>query len=153
MERTPSTAYSRAGGFAALGGSMLVAGSMFMPWVDTTGGGIDYWHLASVGDVGADAPVYGLSVVLIPLLVLWSGLFFVWRCHETRMVWAFGGFAGTMLLYAGDLVVSRDLPAAGHGLGEVIAAAGLLVLTIGCVAAMAANIPEPVGSRVGRSPV
>jgi hypothetical protein len=147
MERTPSTPYSRAGGIAALGGSMLVAGSMFMPWVDTAGGGVDYWHLGSVDGVASDAGVYGLSLTLIPLLVLWCALFFVWRCHETRMAWAFGGFAGTMMLYAGDLAVSEDLPAAAHGAGEAVALAGLLALAAGCVLAMAANVPEPAGSR------
>lgn len=149
MERTPSTWYSRAGGLAALGGSMLVAGSMFMPWVDTGGGGLDFLHLGSVDGVRADAGVYGLSLTLIPLLVLWSALFFVWRCHETRMAWAFGGFAGTMMLYAGDLVISEDLPSAGHGAGEIVAVAGLLILAAGCVAAMAANVPEPAASRAG----
>ncbi|MCD0442926.1 hypothetical protein LO763_04710 [Glycomyces sp. A-F 0318] len=149
MERTPSTPYSRAGGLAALGGSMLVAGSMFMPWVDTAGGGVDYWHLASLDGVAADARVWGLSLTLIPLLVLWCALYFAWRTHEARAAWAFGGFAVTMMLYAGELVVSRDLPAAAHGVGEIAAVAGLLALAAGCVTALAANVPEPVESRPG----
>lgn len=152
MERTPSTPYSRAGGLAALGGSMLVAGSMFMPWVDTGGGGVDYWHLASVDGVAADGRVYALSLTLMPLLVLWCALYFVWRSHETRAAWAFGGFAVAVMLYAGEVVVSRDLPTA-HGVGEIAAAAGLLALIAGCVLALAANVPEPAPRTAGRGPL
>ncbi|RRR98639.1 hypothetical protein [Glycomyces terrestris] len=147
MERTPSTPYSRAGGLAALGGSMLVAGSMFLPWADAGGGTVNFWGLADVEAVSADAATYGLSLALIPLLVLWCALFFAWRTHEVRMAWAFGGFTGAMLLYGGDLRLSEDLPAAGQGAGEVVAAVGLLLLAAGCVLALAANVPEPAGSR------
>ncbi|GAA2310368.1 hypothetical protein GCM10009853_079800 [Glycomyces scopariae] len=147
MERTPSTPYSRAGGLAALGGSMLVAGSMFLPWADVGGGTVNYWGLADLDGVDADAGTYGLSLALIPLLVLWCAMFFAWRTHETRMAWAFGGFTGAMLLYGGDLRISGDLPAGGQGSGEVVAAVGLLLLAAGCVMALAANVPEPVQAR------
>lgn len=149
MERTPSTPYSRAGGLAALGGSMLVAGSMFLPWARAGGGTVNFWGLSEVEGVRSDAATYGLSLVLIPLLVLWCALFFAWRAHETRMAWAFGGFAGAMLLYGGDLRITEDLSASGQGTGEIVAAIGLLLLAAGCVMALAANIPEPVESRRG----
>ncbi|MFB9662421.1 hypothetical protein ACFQS3_24130 [Glycomyces mayteni] len=147
MERTPSTPYSRAGGLAALGGSMLVAGSMFLPWADAGGGTVNFWGLSGLVDGDGDTRTYGLSVALIPLLVLWCALFFAWRTHETRMAWAFGGFTGAMVLYGGDLRISEDLAASAHGAGEVVAAVGLLLLASGCVLALAANIPEPVQSR------
>jgi hypothetical protein len=147
MERTPSTPYSRAGGLAALGGSMLVAGSMFLPWADAGGGTVNFWGLSGVAGVDGDAGTYGVSMVLIPLLVLWCAMFFAWRTHETRMAWAFGGFAGAMMLYGGDMRLSEDLPAAGQGAGEVVAAVGLLLLAAGCVMAVAANVPEPVQTR------
>ncbi|GAA1677452.1 hypothetical protein GCM10009830_25520 [Glycomyces endophyticus] len=131
MERTPSTPYSRAGGLAALGGSMLVAGSMFLPWARAGDGTVNYWGLSDLDAVDADAGTYGLSLALIPLLVLWCALFFAWRTHETRMAWAFGGFTGAMMLYGGDLV----------------AAVGLLLLISGCVTALAANVPEPAPAR------
>jgi len=149
MERTPSTRYSRAGGLAALGGSMLVVASMFLPWVDHGGGTtVDYWHLSSVEGVQTDQGTYGLSLTLVPLLLLWCALFFALRCHETRMAWAFGGFAGAMMLYGGDLRISEDLPASALGLGELTAAVGLLILAAGCVAALAANIGEPAPRAV-----
>ncbi|MEU5875146.1 hypothetical protein AB0A73_26740 [Glycomyces sp. NPDC047369] len=147
MERTPSTPYSRAGGLAALGGSMLVAGSMFLPWADAGGGTVNFWGLSGLVDGDGDARTYGLSVALIPLLVLWCAMFFAWRTHETRMAWAFGGFTGAVLLYGGDLRISEDLAASAHGAGEVVAAVGLLLLASGCVLALAANIPEPVQTR------
>ncbi|WP_030156402.1 hypothetical protein [Glycomyces sp. NRRL B-16210] len=142
MERTPSTWSSRAGGLAALGGSILVVASMFLPWVYRGGAGVDYLHLTAVEAVRADR-AYGVSVALVPLLAVWCALFFVWRRHETRMVWAFGGLAGAMLLYGGDLRLSADLPVNAAGIGEPVAVAGLLVLAAGCVLALAANIAEP----------
>ncbi|WP_335990400.1 hypothetical protein [Glycomyces sp. MUSA5-2] len=147
MERTPSTPYSRAGGLAALGGSMLVAGSMFLPWADAGGGTVNFWGLSDLVDGDGDTRTYGISVALIPLLVLWCAMFFAWRTHETRMAWAFGGFTGAMLLYGGDLRISEDIAGSAQGAGEVVAAVGLLLLAAGCVLALAANIPEPVQSR------
>jgi hypothetical protein len=149
MERTPSTPYSRIGGLAALGGSLLVVASMFLPWVDTGGGTVDFWHLSGVESVRPDSRTYGLSLALMLLLVVWCALYFRLRTHESRMAWAFGGFAGAMILYGGDLRLSEDLPAGALGAGEVAATAGLLLLIAGTVTALAANIPEPAGSRTG----
>ncbi|THV26044.1 hypothetical protein [Glycomyces paridis] len=144
MERTPSTRCSRAGGLVALGGSVLVAVSMFMPWLDPdAGAAVDYLHLGAVDAVDADRGAYGLSLTLVPLLVVWCALYFAWRSHEARMVWAFGGFAGAMLLYGGDLRISAELPADAFGLGEIVATVGLIALAAGCVLALAANVPEP----------
>jgi hypothetical protein len=148
MERTPSTPYSRIGGLAALGGSMLVAASMFLPWVDTGGGGtVDFWHLSGVESVRPDSRTYGLSLTLMLALVVWCALYFRLRTHESRMAWAFGGFAGAMVLYGGDVRLSEDLPTGALGAGEVAATAGLLLLIAGTVIALAANIPEPAESR------
>ncbi|HEX2143309.1 MAG TPA: hypothetical protein VHG10_02255 [Glycomyces sp.] len=148
MERTPSTPYSRAGGLAALGGSLLVVASMFMPWVDKGGGGtVDFWHLSGIQAVRADSEAFGVTLVLMLLLVVWCALYFRLRTHETRMAWAFGGFAGSMMLYGGDLRISEDLPAGALGFGEVVAALGLLLLAVGTITALAANIPEPVPTR------
>lgn len=145
MERTPSTPYSRIGGLAALGGSVLTVGSMFMPWLDTAGGGsVDFWHLTGVEGVQPDTRTYFLALGLMLLLVVWCSLYFALRTHETRMVWAFGGFTGAMVLYGGDLRISEDLPVGSLGAGEVAASIGLLLLAAGCVMALAANIPEPV---------
>lgn len=152
MERTPSTPYSRVGGLAALGGSLLVLVSMFMPWVDTGGGGggtVDFWHLSGVAGVRADSRVYGVTLVLMLMLVVWCALYFLLRTHESRMAWAFGGFAGTMILYGGDLRISEELPAGAFGAGEVAATIGLLLLAAGTVIALTANIPEPVAARAG----
>jgi hypothetical protein len=147
MERTPSTPYSRVGGLTALGGSLLVVASMFLPWVDTGGGGVDFWHLSGVESVRPDSRAYGLTLALMLLLVVWCALYFLLRTHESRMVWAFGGFAGAMMLYGGDLRISEDLPSGSLGAGEVAATAGLLLLITGTVVALAANIPEPVETR------
>jgi hypothetical protein len=149
MERTPSTPYSRVGGWAALGGSLLVLGSMFLPWVDTGGGTVDFWHLSGVEGVRPDSGAYGLTLALMLLLVVWCALYFRLRTHESRMAWAFGGFAGAMILYGGDIRISEDLPAGSFGAGEVAATIGLLLLVAGTVTALAANIPEPVQARPG----
>lgn len=149
MERTPSTPYSRVGGLAALGGSLLVVVSMFLPWVDTGGGGtIDFWHLADVASVRPDVGTYGLSLALMLLLVVWCAWYFRLRTHESRMAWAFGGFAGAMILYGGDLRLSEDLPAGMFGAGEAVATVGLLLLAAGTIMAMVANIPEPAPAHV-----
>jgi hypothetical protein len=156
LQRTPSTPYSRIGGLTALGGSVLMVGSMFMPWVDTAGGGsLDYWHLSGVAGVQPDTRTYVMSLGLMLLLVVWCALYFTLRTHETRTVWAFGGLAGAMVMYGSDLRISEDLPAGSLGSGEVVAAAGLLLLAAGSVMALAANIPEPapVRRRVRKVPV
>lgn len=153
MERTPSTPYSRIGGLAALSGSVLMVGSMFMPWVDTAGGGsVDYWHLSGVEGVRPDTRTYVVSLGLMLLLVVWCALYFTLHTHETRMVWAFGGLAGAMMLYGGDLVISEDLPAGTQAAGEAAAAIGLLLLAAGSIMALAANIPEPAPAhRTGKA--
>jgi hypothetical protein len=154
MERTPSTPYSRIGGLAALGGSVLMVGSMFMPWVDTAGGGsLDYWHLSGVEGVQPDTRTYVMSLGLMLLLVVWCALYFTLHTHETRTVWAFGGLAGAMILYGSDLRISEDLPAGSLAAGEAAAALGLLLLLAGSVMALAANIPEPapVRQRAGKA--
>ena len=154
MERTPSTPYSRVGGLAALSGSVLTVGSMFMPWVDTAGGGsLDYWHLSGVDGVQPDTRTYLMSLGLMMLLVVWCALYFTLHTHETRTVWAFGGLAGAMILYGTDLRISEDLPAGTLAAGEVAAVIGLLLLTAGSVMALAANIPEPAPThhRTGKA--
>ncbi|MEV3936352.1 hypothetical protein AB0K52_10280 [Glycomyces sp. NPDC049804] len=153
MERTPSTPYSRIGGLAALGGSALMVGSMFMPWVDTGGGSLDYWHLSGVAGVQPDTRTHLLALGLMLLLVVWCALYFTLHTHETRTVWAFGGLAGAMILYGSDLRISEDLPAGSLASGEVAAAIGLLLLAAGSVMALAANIPEPapVPHRTGKA--
>lgn len=151
MERTPSTPYSRIGGLAALSGSVLMVGSMFMPWIDTAGGGsVDYWHLSGVEGVQPDTRTYVVSSGLMLLLVVWCALYFTLHTHETRTVWAFGGLAGAMMLYGGDLVISEDLPAGTQAAGEVAAAIGLLLLAAGSIMALAANIPEPAPAHRAR---
>jgi len=152
MERTPSTPYSRIGGLTALGGSVLMVGSMFMPWVDTAGGGsLDYWHLAGVDGVQSDARTYFLSLGLMLVLVVWCALYFTLHTHETRMVWAFGSLTGAMIMYGSDLRISEDLPASSLAAGEVVAAVGLFLVVAGAVTALAANIPEPAPVRHHRT--
>jgi hypothetical protein len=148
MERTPSTPYSRVGGLAALSGSVLMVGSMFMPWVDTAGGGsLDYWHLAGVDGIQPDTKTYVLSIALMLLLVVWCALYFTLHTHETRTVWAFGTLAGAMIMYGTDLRISEDLPASSLAVGEVVAAIGLFLVVAGSITALAANIPEPIPVR------
>ncbi|THV33634.1 hypothetical protein FAB82_26225 [Glycomyces buryatensis] len=108
--------------------------------------GTDYWHLSGVEGVQSDQGTYGVSLVLMLLLVVWCALFFAWRTHETRMAWAFGGFAGTAMLYGGDLRITEDLAASAYASGETVAAVGLFILALGCVIAVAANVPEPHGA-------
>jgi hypothetical protein len=145
MERTPSTPYSRIGGLAALSGSLLMVGSMFMPWVDTAGGGsLNYWQLAGVDGVQPDTRTYVLSLALMLLLVVWCALYFTLHTHETRSAWAFGTLAGAMIMYGTDLRISEDLPASSLAVGEVVAAVGLFLVVAGSITALAANIPEPV---------
>lgn len=154
MERTPSTPYSRVGGLAALGGSVLMVGSMFMPWVDSAGGGsLDYWHLAGVDGVQPDTRTYVLSLGLVLLLVVWCALYFTLHTHETRTGWAFGSLAGAMILYGSDLRISEDLPAGSLASGEVVAAVGLFLVVAGAITSLAANIPEPAPThhRTGKA--
>ncbi|WP_026923634.1 hypothetical protein [Glycomyces arizonensis] len=144
MQRSHSTPVSRAGALAALGGSMLVVASMFMPWVDRgSSRSLDYWHISGVDGFAGDQGTWRMSVVLIPLLVLWCALYFVWRSNESRLAWAFGGFSGAMMLYGGDLRISSDLPSGSGGAGELVAAVGLLLLLLGCAFAVAGNVAEP----------
>lgn len=134
---------SRAGGLVAFGGSLLVVASMFMPWVQRGSESVvDFWHLLGVEGLKGDRAVYELSLVLMLLLVAWCAVYFVWRTTENRLAWAFGGFAGAMMLYGSDVRISEDLPASSSGPGELAAAVGILLILAGFVYAIAVHIAE-----------
>lgn len=134
MRSKTSTQLSRTGGLVAFGGSLLVLGSMYMPWAHTgAAGDLDFWHLAAIDAVGRDAGVYRLTLALMVLLAAWCALYFVWRTDDGRLAWAFGGFAGAIMLWGGDIRVSGDLPASALASGETAAAIGVLLIMAGTV--------------------
>lgn len=140
MHGNNSTPVSHTGGLVAFGGSLLVVGSMFMPWAHTgPSTDLDFWHLGGIDAVARDQGAYTLSMTLMVLLVAWCALYFVWRSNDTRLAWAFGGFAGAMMLYGGDLRISGDIPASALASGETVAAIGVLLIMVGTVYAFAAH--------------
>ncbi|WP_199043918.1 hypothetical protein [Glycomyces salinus] len=141
MRSQTSTPLSRTGGLVTFGGSLLVVGSMFLPWAHAgPSGDVDFWHLTSVDAVARDAGAYRLSMALMLLLAAWCALYFVWRSNDSRLAWAFGGFAGAMMLWGGDIRVSGDLPASALASGETVAAIGVLMIMAGTVYAFAKHV-------------
>ncbi|GAB4003720.1 hypothetical protein GCM10029992_46630 [Glycomyces albus] len=138
MPSKTSNPISRTGGLVAFGGSLLVVGSMFMPWAHTgPSGNVDFWHLAGVDAVARDEGAYRMTLTLMLLLAAWCALYFVWKSNDSRLAWAFGGFAGAMMLWGGDIRVSGDLPASALASGETAAAIGLLMIMAGTAYAFA----------------